>query len=160
MLTESGVEFLRSMTEISLYLNTEVTTVPIWLLWQNANSDPLFYVDQLSGSWSRVQSTGLVLQDGNWKLGSWTKSSYLTVEDGRAIQETVEQMHQNIILLKNQEGRNAMWDNVTRATGVIGAVIACVIALYKKMSGIKKLIPSTRGQNNEMTVLPTIMRSY
>ena len=97
---------------------------------------------------------------GNWDPGQRASNSYLTVEDGRAIQETVEQMHQNTILLKNQEGRNAMWDNVTRATGVIGAVIALVIALYKKMSGIKKMIPSTRGQNNEMTVLPTIMRSY
>ena len=96
---------------------------------------------------------------GNWDPGQRASNSYMTIEDGRAIQETVSKMHQNTILLKNQESRNVMWDNITRVAGVLGAGIVLVITIYRKISGMKKLIPSIRGQH-EMTVLPTTMRHY
>ena len=100
---------------------------------------------------------------GTWDPGQRASNSYLTVEDGKQIQEAVSKMHKNMLFLKTQEANNTLWDNVTCAMGVFVAGVMILVTIYKKIAEMKKFLPSPIRGGQEMTVLPTSsvqMRHY
>ena len=98
----------------------------------------------------------------SWDPGQRAESAYMTVEDGKSIQQDLLNMHQNTLLLKSQGHDNTLWDQITRYTGMSIAGVMLVMGIWRKISGMKKLIPSAVcGQ--ELTVLPSApaqMRHY
>ena len=89
-----------------------------------------------------------------WDPGQRATSAYMTVEDGKKLQEDILKMHENTLLLKSQGANNTLWDQITRYTGISNAGFMLIMGIWKKISDMKKFIPSAiRGQ--ELTVLPT-----